>query len=96
MGVDWEVATGIGFRLKGEIDPDAAGEQSFGFRIIRYGSVYEENEVFHAAVINDVGLGDVGAALEDLRQSLESEGLEFLDPGTAFIDDYFVGGGFFW
>lgn len=95
MGIDWEVATGIGFRLESDISPDAYAEQPFGFRIIRYGSVYGENEVFHAAVIDDVGLGDVGAAIEDLRQSLEREGLGFFDPGTDFVDDYFVGGGFY-
>lgn len=95
MGIDWEVSTGIGFRLEGEISPDACAEQPFAFRIIRYGSVYGEKEVFYAAVIDDVGLGDVGAALEDLRQSLEREGLRFFDPGTDFMDDYLVGGGFY-
>ena len=46
-------------------------------------------------MIDDCGLGDVGAALEELRQSLEREGLGFFDPGTDFMDDYFVGGGFY-
>ena len=96
MGADYEVATGIGFRLKGDVLPKATGKKTRGFRTVQYGNAYAENQVFQAAVIDDVGLGAIRAALEQLRKKLHREGVEFFDPASDFIDDYIVGGGFFW
>ena len=96
MGADYEVATGIGFRLKSDVLPKATGKKTRGFRTVQYGNAYAENHVFKAAVIDDVGLGAIRAALEQLRKKLHREGVEFFDPASDFIDDYIVGGGFFW
>ncbi len=96
VGADYEVATGIGFRLKANVVPKATGKKTRGFRIVQYGNGYAENQVFQAAVIDDVGLGAIRAALEQLRKKLNRGGIEFYDPATDCIDDYIVGGGFFW
>lgn len=94
MGLDYDIWTGIGFRLKARVVPKASGKKALRFRTVQYGNAYAENQVFQAAVIDDVGIGAIGRALDQLREMLNQEGIEFVDPASDCIDDYIVGGGF--